>query len=64
MFHFCRSRAAGKANAAGVKKSRPRDRSGRGIPVPDSNAEMQANIDVCQISTLFLCANTYVLVNT
>ncbi|KAL5163517.1 putative serine/threonine-protein kinase [Glycine soja] len=46
-----RSRAAGKANAAGVKKSRPRDRSGRGIPVPDSNAEMQANIDRWRLVT-------------
>lgn len=41
-----RLRAAGKANADGVKKSRPRDR-GRGIPVPEANAELQANIDVC-----------------
>ncbi|KAK7387860.1 hypothetical protein VNO78_22656 [Psophocarpus tetragonolobus] len=46
-----RLRAAGKANAAGVKKSRPRDRSRRGIPVPDSNAELQANIDRWRLVT-------------
>lgn len=64
MFHFCRSRAAGKANAAGVKKSRPRDRGGRGISVPDSNAELQANIDVCQIRHIihlhkYFCLSEY-----
>ena len=41
--------AAGKANADGVKKSRPRERVGRGIAVPEANAELQANIDVCLI---------------
>ncbi|KAG4942159.1 hypothetical protein JHK85_046805 [Glycine max] len=46
-----RLRAAGKANAAGVKKSRPRDRGGRGISVPDSNAELQANIDRWRLVT-------------
>ncbi|CAL0301216.1 unnamed protein product [Lupinus luteus] len=40
-----RLRAASKANADGVKKSRPRDRVGRGIAVPEANAELQANID-------------------
>jgi len=60
MFHDCRLRAANKTNA-GVKKSRPRDRGGRGIPIPDSSAELQANIDVCQISTSFICANTFCL---
>ena len=40
-----RLRAAGKANADGVKKSRPRERVGRGIAVPEANAELQANID-------------------
>ncbi|KAE9599010.1 hypothetical protein Lal_00043945 [Lupinus albus] len=40
-----RLRAAGKANADAVKKSRPRDRVGRGIPVPEANAELQVNID-------------------
>lgn len=39
-----RLRAAGKATADGVKKSRPRDRA-RGIPVPEANAELQANLD-------------------
>ena len=47
--HDCRLRAAGKANVDGVKKSRPRERVARGIPVPEANAELQANIDVCQI---------------
>lgn len=50
----CRLRAAGKANVDGVKKSRPRERAGRGIPVPEANAELQANIDVCLIRLLFL----------
>lgn len=47
--HQCRLRAAGKANADGAKKSRARERVGRGIPVPEANAELQANIDVCLI---------------
>ncbi|CAB4262783.1 unnamed protein product [Prunus armeniaca] len=38
-----RLRAAGKANADGVRKSRPRDR--RGLPAPEANAELQANLD-------------------
>ncbi|KAK9086564.1 hypothetical protein Syun_028958 [Stephania yunnanensis] len=37
--------AGGKANGAGAKKSRPRDRAPRGIPVPEANAELQANLD-------------------
>jgi len=41
-----RLRAAGKANADGVKKSRPRERVGRGVLVPKANAELQANIDL------------------
>ncbi|CAK8534840.1 unnamed protein product [Lathyrus sativus] len=41
-------RAIGKGNAAGSKKSRPRDRSGRGIAVPEVNAELQENINVCK----------------
>jgi len=48
----CRLRAAGKANVDGVKKSRPRER--RGIPVPEANAELQANIDVCLIRLISL----------
>ncbi|KAE9594619.1 putative protein-serine/threonine kinase CMGC-CDK-CRK7-CDK9 family [Lupinus albus] len=40
-----RLRAASKANADGVKKSRPRDRVRRGIAVPEANAELQVNID-------------------
>lgn len=46
-------RAAGKANADGVRRSRPRDRAVRGIPVPEANAELQANLDVCHMSFFF-----------
>jgi len=46
-FYDFRLRAVGKGNAVGTKKSRSRDRSGRGIPLPEVNAELQANIDVC-----------------
>ncbi|KAK2411974.1 putative serine/threonine-protein kinase [Trifolium repens] len=46
-----RLRAAGKGNAVGTKKSRSRDRSGRGIPVPEVNAELQANIDKWRLVT-------------
>ncbi|XP_061367976.1 probable serine/threonine-protein kinase At1g54610 [Gastrolobium bilobum] len=46
-----RLRAARKVNVDGVKKSRPRDRGGRGIPVPDANAELQANIDRWRLIT-------------
>ncbi|ONI28427.1 hypothetical protein PRUPE_1G142100 [Prunus persica] len=38
-----RLRAVGKANADGVRKSRPRDC--RGLPAPEANAELQANLD-------------------
>ncbi|WJX90554.1 [pyruvate dehydrogenase (acetyl-transferring)] kinase [Trifolium repens] len=44
-----RLRAAGKGNAVGTKKSRSRDRSGRGIP--EVNAELQANIDKWRLVT-------------
>ncbi|KAL9661214.1 hypothetical protein QQ045_026036 [Rhodiola kirilowii] len=40
-----RSRAAGKGNANGVKKGRPRDRSGRAMPASHANAELQTNLD-------------------
>ncbi|KAG7018642.1 putative serine/threonine-protein kinase [Cucurbita argyrosperma subsp. argyrosperma] len=40
-----RLRAAGRSNADGVKKSRARDRAVRAIPVPEANAELQANLD-------------------
>jgi len=52
-------RAANKSNA-GVKKSRPRGRGGRGIPIPDTNAELQANIDVCNLFMQIV----FVLVNS
>ncbi|KAJ1385586.1 putative serine/threonine-protein kinase [Sesbania bispinosa] len=51
MCHDYRLRAAGKANANGVKKSRPRERGGRRIPVLDVNAELQANIDRWRLVT-------------
>lgn len=54
-------RAAGRSNADGVKKSRPRERVGRGIPVPDANAELQANIDVCLIMLLIHSSNYFLL---
>ncbi|XVF62662.1 hypothetical protein PTKIN_Ptkin09bG0026400 [Pterospermum kingtungense] len=40
-----RLRAAGRANADGVKKVRHRDRAMRAIPAPEANAELRANID-------------------
>ncbi|XP_022760494.1 probable serine/threonine-protein kinase At1g54610 [Durio zibethinus] len=40
-----RLRAAGRANADGVKKARPRDRAVRAVPAPEANAELQANLD-------------------
>ncbi|CAK8563621.1 unnamed protein product [Lathyrus sativus] len=46
-----RLRAASKGNAAGSKKSRLRDRSGRGIAVPEVNAELQENIDRWRLIT-------------
>ncbi|KAL7178072.1 hypothetical protein ACSBR2_031262 [Camellia fascicularis] len=36
---------AGKSNADVVKKTRTRDRAVRAIPVPEANAELQANLD-------------------
>ncbi|PNX57381.1 putative serine threonine-protein kinase, partial [Trifolium pratense] len=57
-----RLRAAGRANADGVKKSRPRERVGRGLPIPDANAELQANIDVCPIKLLIHSSYYFLLV--
>jgi len=54
-------RAAGRSNADGVKKSRPRERVRRGLPVPDANAELQANIDVCLIKLLILSRMCFLL---
>ena len=51
--HDCRLRATSKANPDGVRRSRQRDRAMRGIPAPEANAELQANLDVCQISCFF-----------
>lgn len=53
VLHDFRLRAAGRSNADGVKKARTRDRAARAIPAPEANAELQANLDVCQISFLF-----------
>ncbi|XP_020553184.1 probable serine/threonine-protein kinase At1g54610 isoform X2 [Sesamum indicum] len=41
-----RLRAAGKAQADGVKKTRTRERGMRAMPAPEANAELQANIDM------------------
>lgn len=46
-------RTAGKANADAVKRSRQRDRAVRAFPAPEANAELQANLDVCQITCFF-----------
>lgn len=50
--HCCRLRAVGKASADGMKKARSRDRVARAIPAPEANAELQANLDVSQISCI------------
>jgi len=42
-----RSRAAGKAHVDGAKKHRLRDRSAKGAPALEANAELQSNVDVC-----------------
>lgn len=40
----------GKANAVdGVRRVKVRERVGRAIPAPEANAEIQANLDVCDI---------------
>lgn len=50
-----RLRAAGRrANGDGAKKTRSRDRAARAVPAPEANAEIQTNIDVCQISCCLL----------
>lgn len=39
---------SGKANAGdGARRVKVRDRVGRAIPAPEANAEIQANLDVC-----------------
>ncbi|KAE8010101.1 hypothetical protein FH972_006494 [Carpinus fangiana] len=40
-----RLRAASKAQADGVKKTRTRDRAVRAHPAPEANAELQSNVD-------------------
>jgi hypothetical protein len=50
---LCRLRAASKAQADGVKKTRTRDRSVRAHPAPEANAELQSNIDVCLIRCFY-----------
>lgn len=51
----CRLRAAGRAQADGSKKTRTRERERgpRSMAAPEANAELQSNIDVCQISCLY-----------
>ena len=42
-------RAAGnRPNGDGARKTRTRDQP-RAVPAPEANAELQVNIDVCQI---------------
>ena len=43
---FYRQRAASKLQNDHVKKTRPRNRAGRAIPIQGANAELQSNIDV------------------
>ena len=46
---------SGKANVVdGTRKVKVRERVGRAIPAPEANAEVQANLDVCQIAFLSL----------
>lgn len=52
LFLACRLRAAGRAQADGSKKTRTRERGPRSMAAPEANAELQSNIDVCQISCL------------
>lgn len=54
---LCRQRGlSAKANAVdGVRRVRARERVGRAVPAPEANAEIQANLDVCDMSfVLFL----------
>lgn len=44
-------RATAKGHVDGVKKTR-RDRAAQAIAAPEANAELQSNLDVCQISWL------------
>lgn len=52
---FLRQRGlSGKANAGdGARRVKVRDRVGRAVPAPEANAEIQANLDVCDILMLF-----------
>lgn len=44
-----------KANAVdGARRVRARDRTGRAVPAPEANAEIQANLDVSQTSFVLL----------
>ncbi|XP_056168225.1 probable serine/threonine-protein kinase At1g54610 isoform X2 [Syzygium oleosum] len=47
-----RLRAASKGQADGAKKERTRDRRVRAVPAPEANAELQHNIDHCQLVTM------------
>lgn len=62
MSHFlCRQRGlSGKSNAVdGGRRVRARDRVGRAVPAPEANAEIQANLDVCEMSFLLLLVLYY-----
>lgn len=41
-----RQKGGGKSNANGGRKTRHRERTGRAMPAPEANAELQANLDV------------------
>lgn len=54
-FIFRQRGLSGKANAVdGVRRVRARERVGRAVPAPEANAEIQGNLDVCEMSFLLL----------
>lgn len=57
IIHFRQRGLNGKAHAVdGTKKVRNRDRVSRAMPAPEANAELQTNLDVCEI-----CFTSYIL---
>lgn len=62
LIFLVRLRAAGKSNAE-VRKTRSRDRAVRAMPAPEANAELQTNLDVCQISWPLLSFIIFQLTN-
>lgn len=55
-FIFRQRGLSGKANAVdGARRVRARERGvGRAVPAPEANAEIQANLDVCEMSFVLL----------